>query len=121
MWFYLVSHFIKSKFFVFLKLIKKKNIDAGQVLLINSKNLTVKNLNLTKIDIGTVLYVTIYCKISNNIQCNNKIGIVLESSRTNLITCNNITYQKGVLMAEMELHSSRRNIITNNNFGTFLI
>ena len=104
-----------------MNLNKKKNTDAGQVLLINSKNLIVKNLNLTKIDIGIVLYGTIYCKISNNIQCNNKIGIVLESSRTNLITCNNITYQKGILMADIELNSSRRNIITNNNFGTFLI
>ena len=85
--------------------------DAGQVVLINCSNITVKNLNLSYASIGIELFQTNNCKILNNTASNNKFGIYLYSSDSNTLTDNTANLNKDY---GIYLYSSVNNILTSN-------
>jgi len=64
--------------------------DAGQVILVNCNNITVKNLDLSNTSLGITLLETEDSKVLNNTaSSNSKYGIVLAYSSNNTITGNN--------------------------------
>jgi len=86
--------------------------DAGQVIVINSKNITVENLNLSYASVGVEFWKTNNSKIiNNNISSNNYCGIYLYSSSRNNIANNNISSNNWY---GIRLEYSSNNIITNN-------
>jgi parallel beta-helix repeat protein len=86
--------------------------DAGQVILVNCDNITVKNLDLSNTSGGIALWKTENSKISNNTVCNNDEGIALFSSSNNTITDNNISNNGCSIYL---YSSSNNNTITGNN------
>ena len=84
--------------------------NAGQVILVNCNNITVKNLNLSNATIGIELFKTNNSKIINNNVSNNSEGILLYYSNDNAIT-NNIASNN---WDGISLSSSCRNTITGN-------
>ena len=86
--------------------------DAGQVILVNCNNITVKNLDLSNTCVGVELSGTEDCIISNNtVSNNNWHGIYLDYySNNNTITGNTAShnYYSGIW-------SFNNNIITGNN------
>jgi parallel beta-helix repeat protein len=93
-----------------------KVADAGQVILVNCNNITVKNLDLSNTSVGIVLWKTENCLIPNNtVSNNNHEGIYLSNSHDNIITGNNASsnYYDGI-----RLYDSSDNIITGNNVSS---
>ena len=87
--------------------------DAGQVILVNCRNITVENLDLTNTCVSIALLNTENSKISNNKVCNNNWdGIYLYFSNNNIITGNNVSNNDdGIRLSS----SSSNNTITGNN------
>ena len=96
--------------------------DAGQVILVNCRNITVENLDLFNTRVGIELQGTEDSTISNNTVCNNGEGISLLYSNNNTITGNNVSNNNyGISLYD----SSNNNTITgnnvsNNNYGIWL-
>ena len=65
--------------------------DAGQVVLLNCKNITIESLNLSQTDYAIQLLGTSNSTISGNNITNNENGIWLNTSSDNNISENNIT------------------------------
>mgnify|MGYP000335992834 CR=1 FL=1 len=66
--------------------------DAGQVILVNCFNITIRNLNLSSCTIGAQFWYSNFSKIENCIINNNvKYGIELRNTRGNIIANNNIS------------------------------
>jgi parallel beta-helix repeat protein len=88
--------------------------DAGQVILLNCDNITVKNLDLSNTYVGIELWKTENSKISNNTVCNNRYACIKldASSSNNTITGNNVSNNGWV---GIDLSSSSNNTITGNN------
>ena len=85
---------------------------AGQIILVNCNNITIKNQNITNTTMGIGLQNTINAKIMRSNIVNNYYGIGLCSSLDNVISENNIASNKyGILIFE----SSSNNIISGNN------
>jgi len=70
--------------------------NAGQVILIKCKNVTLENLNLSNTDIAIQLDQTQKTQISRNNITNNCYGLLLSSSANNSISNNNITSNENV-------------------------
>ena len=68
--------------------------NAGQVVLVNCTNITVKNLNLSNASVGIELWETNDCKIVNNTASNNCDGIYLYYSSSNTIANNTANSNK---------------------------
>ena len=89
-------------------------LDAGQVILIKCRNITIENLNLSNTNVGIKLWETEDSKISNNTVCNNNWGgIYLTYSNNNSIVnnnCSNSDNDDGI-----QLRHSNNNSIANNN------
>jgi parallel beta-helix repeat protein len=85
--------------------------DAGQVILVECMNITVKNLNLSSTDVGVQLWRTNNTKIVDNNITNNWWGIRLFYSSNNSIIGNNITNN-----LRISLDDSSNNSIFHNNF-----
>ena len=87
--------------------------DAGQVIAINSNNITVENLNLSYATVGVEFWNTSNGKIINNTASNNEIGIWIDYSSNNSITNNTVSSNNwyGIV-----LDYSSNNIIYLNNF-----
>ncbi|MFW6110756.1 MAG: right-handed parallel beta-helix repeat-containing protein [Thermoproteota archaeon] len=66
-------------------------LDAGYVALIDCKNTTVQNLNLSKNGDGLLLFRTTDSTIANNTLMSNKVGIQLSESSSNTILGNHLT------------------------------
>nr|QNO54991.1 hypothetical protein KIHMDPCI_00002 [Methanosarcinales archaeon ANME-1 ERB7] len=87
--------------------------DAGQVILVNCTNITVKNLDLSNTDVGIGLWKTENSRISNNNVSNNNCGsISLSDSSNNSITGNNASNNNG---DGISISDSSNNTITGNN------
>ncbi len=89
--------------------------DAGQVILVNCRNITVENLDLSNTCVGIELYKTHDSIISNNtVSNNNMYGIILWDSRINTITGNNVSNngEGGIYL----INSGCNNNIIDNTF-----
>jgi len=87
--------------------------NAGQVILVNCANITVKNLDLSNASVGVELWGSEWIRIENVIASNNLGGLVLFSSSNNTIkdsVLQNNSY--GIV-----LESSSNNLIYNNYFN----
>jgi len=88
--------------------------NAGQVILVKCKNITVMNLELTNTDVGIELWQSDNCLISNNnISSNNRYGILLCDSNNNSVSNNIIRSNK---WKGIYLWYSNNNSISNNEF-----
>jgi parallel beta-helix repeat protein len=85
---------------------------AGQVVLINCNNITVKNLDLSNVVIGIELLQTNYCQISKNTFVDNYYGSGFLNSNNNNFSNNKISNHRGL---GIFLSSSNYNIISKNN------
>jgi len=90
--------------------------DAGQIVLVNCRNMTVENLNLTHTGIGLILYGTDESTIKGNlISFNDVYGIQLQHSSDNIVMYNTIMSNNypGILFV-----NSSRNLISYNDFDS---
>ena len=85
---------------------------AGQVILVNSTNITIKNQNLNNASIGIQIAFSSFITIKNNSCSNNDNGILIYRSNSNTIT-NNIALNN--TECSIYLDSSNNNSILNNN------
>jgi parallel beta-helix repeat protein len=98
--------------------------DAGQVILVNCQNITVRNLNLSNTSVGIELWETNATTLSENNIENNQIGILLEdctyaynSIRGNDIKNNGV----GIKLAGSSENHIAENIIAQNGLGIELL
>jgi len=97
--------------------------NAGQVILVKCKNITVMNSELTNTDVGIELFESDDCLISNNNISNNDHGIDLCYSNNNSISNNDISsnYWYGIDLSFSNNNSISENIISSNNgYGILL-
>jgi len=88
--------------------------DAGQVILVNCRTISVEGLNLSNTTVGIQLWNTNNTKISeNNITTNNHYGIEICSSSNNSISRNNIVNN----WCGIGVRSSSNNSISGNNIA----
>jgi len=108
---------VNGKPLVYLEVKSDKFIDnAGQVILVRCKNITVMNSELTNTDVGIELWESDNCLISNNnISSNNYEGIYLYCSNNNIISDNIIRSNK---RDGISLIGSNNNSILNNNINS---
>lgn len=88
--------------------------DAGQVILINCSNITVKNTNISDTDFAIQLLGSDNCSISVNNISNNKCGIYLYYSDNNTILGNRIKDNE----INIDLYHSNGNRISRNNISS---
>ena len=86
--------------------------NAGTIYLINSNNITIKDLTLTKNRFGALFFNTTNSKIENVTASNNYIGIFLFYSSNNTITGNTASSNN---MYGIQLYSSSNNVLFHNN------
>jgi parallel beta-helix repeat protein len=87
--------------------------DAGQIILINCRNITVENLDLSNTDIGIELWETVDSIIADNtVSGNNRYGIYLFSSSNNTISGNDVSNNDDGIV----LSKASNNTIYLNNF-----
>ncbi len=93
--------------------------NAGYVFLLECKNITIQNLNLTNNQQGILLISTQDSTITNNHIGNNTFGIVLDSSINNKITANQISNNNcGIQIRWNSIHNTiAQNNITQNVYG----
>lgn len=84
--------------------------DAGLVVLVNCKNIIVKNLNLTKIPVAIILVSTVNSKIVNNsVEATDYVIFVHNSSGNSI--ANNFVFKGGI---GIFLHYSTQNEVLGN-------
>ena len=86
--------------------------DAGQVILINCRNITAENLDLSNTCVGIELWETENSIIAANTVSDNHYGIYLRHSSNNTITGNTASNNGYV---SIRLMGSRNNTLTGNN------
>jgi len=85
-------------------------VNAGQIILINSENVRIKNQNISSINLGIIVYSSNNCLLQNNTITYANIGIYVYQSNGNDIIENNISFcTNGIVFGE-----SHNNIISNN-------
>ncbi|MDK2876427.1 MAG: hypothetical protein PWQ22_837 [Archaeoglobaceae archaeon] len=92
---------------------------AGQVILVNCKNITVENLSLSDTDVGIELWETTDSRIVNNIvQNNDKDGIWLGSSNNNTLIGNTVQNNgyDGIDLYYSNNNTLIGNIVQNNDW-----
>jgi len=111
-----VNNTVNGKPLVYMENESDKTIDdAGQVILINCNNITVKNQELSNTTVGIQLLNTKNCLIhSNNIISNKRNGIYLYRSSNTTVKCNNISLNHG---SAISFYKSEYNTIMNNNIS----
>ena len=87
--------------------------DAGQVILVNCNNITVKNLELSNTSVGVTLWETDDSIVSNNNMCNNRHGIVIDDSCNNTISGNYVSNND---WGGIYLGYSHKNALSYNTF-----
>jgi len=106
---------------VYLEDESDKIIDnAGQIILVRCKNITVMNAELTNTDVGIELFESDNCLISNSIiSSNNEDGIFLLNSNNNSISENKISSNNddGICLSYSNNNSISNNKIRSNYFG----
>jgi len=97
--------------------------NAGQVIAINSNNITVKNSNLSCASAGIEFFNTNNSKIMNNNISSNNIGIHLRYSSNNIIANNTVSSNNwnGILLDSLSNNNTIvNNTISNNEVGIYL-
>jgi len=96
--------------------------DVGYLALVNCRNITVNNLELTNNGHGIILAYTTESTITQNHMTDNYNGLDLFASSGNFIITNNIAnnYRGIQLSNASNTNSISTNIITNNTQGIFL-
>ena len=112
-----INNIVNGKPLVYLENVNDYVVeDAGQVIAINSKNITIKDLNLSYASVGVEFWKTNNSKIANNtVSANNWNGISLWHSSNNTIANNTVSSNNEY---GIYLHSSSNNIIANNNISS---
>jgi parallel beta-helix repeat protein len=87
--------------------------DAGQVILVNCNNITVKNFDLSDTTIGIALFETNNSRILNTSVSNNCFGISLGYSSNNVLVGNDVSNNVGGISLSS---LSNDNLIYHNNF-----
>ena len=97
--------------------------DAGYVVLVNSTNITVKNLTLTHNGQGVLLIYTKNSTVINNTIAHNAEGILLSWSSKNTIIVNNITTnnQSGISLYLSHNNNIAENNVRDNDYGIYLL
>jgi len=105
-------------------LVGEKDMDVshgfGQIILVNCKNITIRNLLLEKCSIGISLLECWNCKIYNNICYGNFYGILLQASYGNLIQENNCSNNVYAIDVDGDGNDIIRNNLSNNEIGISL-
>jgi len=97
------------------------DINAGTIYLINCKNVTVRNLNLTKNGCGILLWNTTQSRIENISVSENVYGVRLEKSSNNTIILNNIvSNQYGIRVKDCNETRIIQNKVAENQFGLYM-
>ena len=96
--------------------------DAGQVILIKCKNITVMNAEIKNTDVGIELFKSNNCLISNNNISSNNHGIYFDNSNKNSISENDIisNNRHGIYLLYSNNNIISNNIISSNNYGISL-
>ena len=94
--------------------------DAGQVIAINSNNITVENLNFSYAGVGVEFWKTNNSKIINNNASNNGC-IFLESSSNNIIANNTVNSNNwdGINLYYSSNNTITKNTVSNNYDGIY--
>jgi parallel beta-helix repeat protein len=110
------NNIVNGKPLVYLEGISNRIINyAGQVVLVRCKNIKVKNLDISKTDVGIELCETNNSIISGNNIVDNDTGIYLSSSSNNTISENNIKDNwHGIWLGSSSNNKIYRNNITEN-------
>jgi len=92
--------------------------DAGQIILVRCKNITVMNAEIKNTDVGIELFKSDECLISKNNISSNDYGIYIDYSNNNSVLNNNISSNKWEDLAyAIFLYSSKNNSILNNKIS----
>lgn len=98
---------------------------AGQIILLNCSNITIKDQEITRTSFGIELWNTHNCSIANNIISNSSIGLFLGSSRDNKIANNiiidNTIQLEGGGWGIALIMNCNNNLITTNSISRNLI
>ncbi|MCW7074613.1 MAG: right-handed parallel beta-helix repeat-containing protein [Candidatus Methanospirare jalkutatii] len=111
---------MNGKPLVYLEDESDKFIDnAGQIILVRCKNITIMNAELTNTDVGIELFESDNCLISNIISSNNDDGIFLLNSNNNSISENKISSNNddGICLGYSNNNSISNNKIRLNYYG----
>ncbi|MBA1343382.1 MAG: Cell surface glycoprotein [ANME-2 cluster archaeon] len=104
---------VNGKSLIYLEGVSDQTIaDAGQVILVNCDNITVKNLDLSYTTIGIELFETNNSRILNTSVSNNHYGISLGYSSNNVLVGNDVSNNVGGI--SLSLSSSGNRIYHNN-------
>jgi len=96
--------------------------NAGQIILVKCKNITVMNSELTNTDVGIELWQSDNCLISKNNISNNSDGIFLWHSNNNSISNNNISSNKcGIFLWHSNNNNISNNTISSNKFDSIYL
>ena len=101
---------------------KQISSDAGYVAIINSTNISVKNLSLTNNGEGILLVFTFNSTIENINVSNNDYGVYLRFSEGNLLSNNIILNNEyhGIFLFGSNNNIIEANIIEGNGYGVWL-
>ena len=106
------NNFVNGKPLVYLENEFDKVVkNAGQVILVKCRNITIENLDISYTNIGIELFEAKNCKIVNNSISNNDYGIRFEFSNNNVISNNSILNNP---LDGINFYRSNGNIITEN-------
>lgn len=117
----IINNIVNGKPLIYLE--EESNIiigEAGQIILVKCNNITIRNQEISNVGIAIHLIETDTCHISDNIITNNKNGINLDSSDTNIISGNILN---GNEFNGIDLSSSNNNTVlentihSNNEYG----
>ncbi|MEM2031021.1 MAG: NosD domain-containing protein [Archaeoglobaceae archaeon] len=109
------NNYVNGKPLVYLENASNRIIsNAGQVILVNSNNITVRDLVISNATIGIELWNSSDIRIMNNNISNNEGGIVLAYSSNNTIASNSISNNN---RAGIYPYYSSNNLIYNNLFN----
>ncbi|MEM3505164.1 MAG: NosD domain-containing protein [Archaeoglobaceae archaeon] len=108
------NNYVNGKPLVYLENASNQIIsNAGQVILVNSNNITIRDLVISNASVGIELWNSSGIRIINNTISNNDRGIYLGFSSNNIVANNNISNNGGGIV----LVYSNSNLIYNNLFN----
>ena len=98
-----------------------RNVNAGQVILVNSSNITVESINVSNTRYGITLWNTNNCMINNTILDNSDYGIYLVSSSNNTLIDNTVSNNDyGIYLVSSNNNTLNNNTASNTVMGMWL-
>jgi parallel beta-helix repeat protein len=92
----------------------------GQLLVVNSHNITILEENISDTDVGIAFYNSNDCSVTNSILNNNRIGVFIGDSEEIQIYNNSISFNNwGLKSSFTNKIGIRNNIINYNNHGIY--